>query len=399
MKRKYIKFTDNKQTEILKSSPINKIKNFFLPETSAGELSYMPQLDSLRTFAVLQVIISHWLQKVNWLNSFPFGATGVDMFFVLSGFLISGILLKSRQKAELNSANKIHSLKSFYIRRTLRIFPVYYLTIFFLFAISFNNIRENFLWYFLYASNIFYFITHTWIGGLSHLWSLAVEEQFYIVWPFLILFVPKKHLLKTIIVMLFTGPVFRTALLLLLGSSERINFITILTPSCMDCFGTGALLAYFRQNKIPFLDFKSRFSKILVLLTFLFMIFLIYYREIVNEIFPTAIDSGALFMFFLRITISVCSIYLISRASAGFDGIMGMILGNKVLIYLGKISYGLYLFHPLIPDITKFFGIPLFQNLYLRFVFLFIVLVILASLSWYLFERPMNNLKRFFSYN
>src|SRR5258706_16450661 len=92
-------------------------------------MRYIKQLDSVRAIAVLLVIISHWIPPYYLINKIPNGGLGVDTFFVLSGFLITWILLSNRQKAEQEDILKRSVIKNFYIRRTLRIFPIYYLVL------------------------------------------------------------------------------------------------------------------------------------------------------------------------------------------------------------------------------------------------------------------------------
>ena len=187
------------------------------------DTDYFPQLDALRAIAVFFVLLEHWVPGTYWFKIFPYGMAGVTLFFVLSGFLITRILLRSRIKSESLNQSKLHSLKQFYIRRTLRIFPIYYITIFILLIFNINNIRQIFFWFLTYTSNIYFYLIQNWAGSLSHLWTLAVEEQFYIIWPFIILFIPKRFLFRTIILIISTGPVFRTVLFLFSNGSPAAS--------------------------------------------------------------------------------------------------------------------------------------------------------------------------------
>lgn len=348
----------------------------------------MPQLDSLRVFAVFFVLIEHWFYQFEWLKIIPFGMIGVTLFFVLSGFLITQILISSRFNIEAKGGTKIHALKQFYIRRTLRIFPIYYLTLFILYILNFQDIREKFLWFLFYASNIYFYKINDWAGNLSHLWTLAVEEQFYIIWPFIILFIPKKYLLKSIIGIIIFGPVFRTYLFIVSGGSDwSSTFIHILTPSCMDCFGLGALLAYYKVfgNWENILSPKRS------------MIFLII--NIASVVILSFFDENVISVFLFRFNISVICMFIIYKAITGFRGVTGKILENPVIMFLGKISYGLYLYFNFIPMIFTSLGLPPLQNIYVNFILQSIILIIISTLSWYLIEKPINSLKKYFSYN
>lgn len=347
----------------------------------------MPQLDSLRTFAVLFVLIDHWIPGEQWFKIFRFGMVGVTMFFVLSGFLITQILLQSRKDNELNGRNNFHSIKQFYIRRTLRIFPVYYVTLFFLWIFNIQSIRDKIIWFLLYASNIYFYEYQKFDGSLSHLWTLAVEEQFYIIWPFIILFTPSKYLFKTIIAITVFG-IFFSPLSLYFSDvvCYSTDFLDFLTPSCMDSFGLGAILAYFRVNRNEMFKFEGR-NFYIIFSAVILMVFVNFYTE---NIFAKL---------FYNFNISLLSLFLISRSSIGFKGLTGKILDNKVLIYLGKISYGLYLFHNFIPLIWKSLNLPVINNVSIRFIIYFLVLTALASLSWYILEKPVNSLKKRFVYS
>lgn len=128
-------------------------------------MKYIKQLDSIRAIAVILVIISHWLPKTNVLNIIPNGNIGVDIFFVLSGFLITKILFDIRSKAEVLNIPKAILIKNFYVRRTLRIFPIYYLTILVLLLFSKNtgtDIHSAFIYLITYTSNLYFFNIQKW---------------------------------------------------------------------------------------------------------------------------------------------------------------------------------------------------------------------------------------------
>lgn len=349
---------------------------------------YMPQLDALRAFAVLFVLIQHWLTDRSWLLSVPFGMIGVTLFFVLSGFLISRILLQSKLTAESNNTGVLHVLRQFYIRRTLRIFPIYYITLIILFIFNIENIRDIFIWFIFYASNIYFYLIHDWAGVLSHLWTLAVEEQFYIIWPLILLFTPRKHLLKIIIIMILTGPVSRTVLFYFSDKSDiTIDLISILMPTCMDCFALGGLLAYLRIYKDKNFDFNNIFAYLFLALNILILVVSGFFEENTYKIF------------IYRFSVSVISMYLIAKAGIGFNGHLKKIFENRYLIYFGKISYGIYLFHAFIPPLYKYFNLPQSGNIYIQFFFQGAILTLLSSISWYIIEKPIIELKRKFRYN
>lgn len=348
---------------------------------------YMPQLDSIRTIGLIFVLIEHWLYMEPWTKVFPIGMTGVTSFFVLSGFLITQILLRTKISSESKGEKKYHSLKQFYARRTLRIFPIYYITIFILYAFNIQEIRKMFLWFLFYSSNIYFYITNDWAGSISHLWTLAVEEQYYIIWPFVILFTPVRKLLKSIIAIIIIGPVYRSVLYLMHANTDLSpTFLFILTPSCMDCFGFGALLAYFSIiGKGNFLNSKE--GKIFLAANILMLAFQFFIPETVFSIF------------FFRLNLTVICMYVIYGAGKGYGGITGKILGNNTVRYFGKISYSMYIFHNFMPMIYESLKLPSALNIYAKFLIQVIMLSLISTVSWYLIEKPINDLKRYFRYD
>jgi peptidoglycan/LPS O-acetylase OafA/YrhL len=183
---------------------------------------YFPQLDSLRAIAVLLVIISHWFSAQHFLNRYvPNGIFGVTLFFVLSGFLITSILLKIKTKLEAGGSHG-EAFKVFYVRRSLRIFPAYYLLLFILVVLNLASVRDSFWWHFFYVSNFYFWIKGAFAGSLSHLWSLAVEEQFYFVWPAIILLVPWRFLTSVLLAGVLTGFLFRWVMVTDLSDMGRL---------------------------------------------------------------------------------------------------------------------------------------------------------------------------------
>lgn len=338
-------------------------------------------------------MVAHWLQnsmQFPLLKNLPWG-TGVTLFFVLSGFLITKILLDFKERNETAGKGHLKSIKAFYIRRSLRIFPIYYLTIFFLLLINFHDIEKLFPWLATYTTNVYMTLNGKYIGPYTHFWSLAVEEQFYLFWVFVIVFVPKKHLKKTILA-------FITISLFLLYYFKFYTSYWLahsLVICAMHTLGFGALIAYYVKHH-PDLIKKINLSNVKAVLLVLIIIFILVfvYRK------PDSLYES--FKHYKNPFVSVIyGIVVFIAIREGFTGFLKLMLENKIMIYIGRISYGLYVYH--------FFMNPLyfqFLNKYLNFTttnvgyfLIFIVLnIILASLSWYLIEKPINGLKRFFKY-
>jgi peptidoglycan/LPS O-acetylase OafA/YrhL len=360
--------------------------------------TYFTQLDGLRCFAVLAVLICHWV-TYRFIVVIPFGSMGVNLFFVLSGFLITRILLIEKDKIENKSI--IEPLKKFYIRRTLRIFPIYYLTIIFLFLINFPAARQNIIWLISYTFNLKFSIPSVWESGqlnyLVHLWSLSVEEQFYLFFPFLIFIITKSKIKISIISLIILGLLTRIVIYLIkirYNIATPLNAIYVFTPSCFDSFGIGALLAYYLLYEPIALNKLIRNNLLFAISIFLFVITIIYSRLKIE-------NYGECRTILERFLFSVCCFWIVGKAvTFGYQGIAKRLLENSLVIYIGKISYGIYVFH--------YFADPLLQrtgflyNTFLKEInndmlakaFLFFILtLIISSISWKFIECPINKLK------
>jgi peptidoglycan/LPS O-acetylase OafA/YrhL len=367
----------------------------------AKEEVYFGQLDGVRFIAVSLVLVDHWLAERNII---PFGPLGVTMFFVLSGFLITRILIQSKFKDETTGRSHWFSVKQFIIRRSLRIFPIYYLTIFACFALNEPPVREKIVWCLLYATNFYIAFKETWLGSIDHLWSLAVEEQYYLIFPYLILFLPKRYFLNTFWAMILISIGLRF-ILYLNGNPWMAQYV--LMPTNLDSFGLGGLLAYlftFHKENI-FQKLNKNFYLIFSLVLYILVIVWSKYGFVPKYNFANLVLE--------RLMASVFCFFLIQRAVSGFGGIMRAFLTNSVVVYLGKISYGLYLYHNFIYNyyhtqpthitlrvLRKIYQfIPqLSGNVMFELLYFFGIAVVVASISWFLIEKPVNNLKKYFTY-
>ncbi len=237
---------------------------------------YMPQLDALCALAVFAVWIEHWgIKERRGFNLIPWGQLGVWLFFVLSGFLITGILLRAKEGVERSRSAGAGNgggdtlwgaTKNFYARRFLRILPIYYLALFAtIFLLHIPDMRHLFWWHLTYTTNIRVAFSDS-LGkfpdqGGIHFWTLAVEEQFYLLWPALILLVPRRHLVKTIFITLAGGVAFR-AVCVAVGQGGAAGTLPF---SCFDLFAYGAALAAFNaDHRLADLSRRFRFACLVV---------------------------------------------------------------------------------------------------------------------------------------
>lgn len=326
------------------------------------KLSRFPQLDGLRALAVACVMAYHFIPGVDRVA--PLGAIGVRLFFVISGFLITRILLSSRE-LEIPEA-----LRRFYIRRSLRIFPLFYLVLALAAAINIGPVRDTIAWHVSYLTNIYLFNRGSWHGSISHLWSLAVEEQFYLVWPFVMLIVPERRLPAVITAMIVAAPVSR----LLVGGPMN----SVLPLGCADALGAGALLA------LPSTRRPVMTAGAVIGVPLMFGALAFRYAGYWGVPLEIVLDCG----------VSLCAAWMVGKAASGFSGAVGSILTARPIAYLGTISYGLYLYHGFMPYVLGRYVSGVAEMAWpARALLLTMATVITAAVSWRVFEAPILRLK------
>ncbi|WP_428658550.1 acyltransferase family protein [Runella sp.] len=368
--------------------------------SAKNQNSYLIQLDGLRFIAVALVLWDHWMPEPHRL---PFGKLGVNLFFVLSGFLITRILLTSKDKNYTKTGGLGDYLKKFYIRRTLRIFPIYYLSLIVLWLLHDPSVRGKVWWQFLYASNIYIVVKQTWLGVTDHFWSLAVEEQFYIFFPVLIFFIPRRFVIPFFVVLIGLSVLLR-AYFLWSGQPWYVSYVTM--PAALDAFGFGALMAYAQLYKPAV--FQKLFTNRLYLWLSLAALAVVFVLTGQATKAGISQDNNVYVNVWERFFASIFFMFLIGGAIIGYRGWFKWFLENPVSNYLGKISYGLYVYHnfvynhyhsPATHPVVRLFNklgrnIEGFQDMHqLRVLILFALTVVVATASWYLIEKPINNLK------
>ena len=348
------------------------------------QLPHLPELDSLRTLAVFMTLMAHFAPI-----EIPYMWYGVPIFFTISGFLISTILLNSLNNRETTRPGIIGN---FMVRRALRLFPIYYLMIiFFWFA---KNHLSLFLWkdeftpyFFTYTPN---FLIHKIGYGpatcFSHLWSLGVEEQFYLVWPWILLFSPKRFRLPVIIGLILFALVYRTI-------NYRDAFVGTLPFANLHTLGVGAILAWLYVQRGAAIEWLKERRHLLFTLTFIHLVVvLIFFR-----------DGAAFWHLYRELSLCLCTFSIVLVSIFGWKGFAGFISRNKQVQYLGSISYGIYLYHMPVPFLYRALAAKvgflraIHMNDWVFLVFCFAVTIALAALSYTFIETPFLRLKRYFN--
>jgi peptidoglycan/LPS O-acetylase OafA/YrhL len=353
--------------------------------------SHNRALDGLRFFAFLLVFFFHALQWSPWGNwpVIRFGFLGVPIFFVLSGFLIGGILLDLKAKVRPGFGLGA-KLKTFYIRRALRIFPVYYMFIgilVLLMVLSGSSdpvARENLPWHLAYLTNFRSFFVGMDRIRQGHFWSLAVEEHFYLIAPLLVLVVSRQMLVRLLAGVILAVAAARFAIYR--AGSPRDFWV--LSPMQFDLLGLGIATAIIDRHG-SFCRIGARGLRYLGIAGAVF--FVLYIRRF----YLGRPGIGVYYATFGSISLGLATAAVVLTLWQEPARWYAKILAFRPFAYFGQISYGLYLFHPnCLGWSSKYFGNYTLAN---SLAGLAITLAV-AMLSWHVFEKPINNLKNRFGY-
>lgn len=365
---------------------------------------YFSGINGLRFLAALAVIITHvellkemFGFKASWKNPiiFNLGGLGVCFFFVLSGFLITYLLLVEKEKR-----GRV-SIKQFYMRRILRIWPLYYLVMILGFFILphiesiqvpylqkdfVEHFNTNLLLYLLILPNLAFSLFAA-VPHIGQAWSIGVEEQFYLVWPWLIS--KTKHIVRTLLIIIISLILFKV-LVLLLGhyfydSSWYVPLKRFVAMSKFECMAIGGIGGYFIFSHDKLLTMI--YNKYLLNISIGLIPVLIFFT-------PEFLQDG------IHIIYSLLFLIIILNVA---NGSVKINLENKLFSYLGKISYGIYMYHlMIIPGVL--YLLRHYLNMETGLVFnamaytLSILMTITVSgLSYQFIEEPFIKLKSKFT--
>jgi len=358
-------------------------------------------LDGIRGLAILMVVFSHFIIVGGDMDvELPLhrllmsGHLGVDLFFVLSGFLITGILIEGKRSTNYFTA--------FYVRRALRIFPLYFgvlicgwLSVVFLTPQDIPRLsgQDSYVWHWLYASNIGIGFKGTWLNSptwveLSHFWSLAIEEQFYLFWPLLVFLLPMKWLERLCVLLVLTSPLVLLALYYYLG--DTVTYVS--TPGRLGELTCGAWLsiALRKPDKWAALE---RYFPIIALITGLS---LLLERSFLPILKPIEQTSMMLF-----------SVACVGIATDSGNRVTRVVFQSGMLRWLGTYSYGIYVYHHVFKNAWRQFLwngwiLPTVGPGWLAKMLYILsaggITLGLAWISWKFFEAPILSLKSRFNY-
>jgi peptidoglycan/LPS O-acetylase OafA/YrhL len=374
-----------------------------MSESNSSNRIYFPHLDVVRGISAFLVIFVHaYADYVNWfgrpdvlekkgneLNIFGelaeqfienLGIT-VDVFFLISGFLITYILVEEKKRF-----GKI-SIKNFIIRRSLRIWPLYFLILAItpIIVWSVDRPDPNYLMNLLFLSNFDVINQTIFPWPLAHFWTLSIEEHFYIFWPFMVAFLPKKYLLRSMAGIIAISLIFRIYSFYFVDNYQLVLYVH--TLSRMDALAIGGIGAYFYSRRaFEFkLDRKIRLTLVVGLLALMCTSAIHEWLNLFDVIFKK------------YIYIAIISVLLLDF---DFNPTFENFLGKKSFLhYLGKISYGIYMYGNIVVLFVtqRIMHNNKMDNIFLYFAFLIAITLIISSVSYEFFEKPLLKLKRKFS--
>jgi peptidoglycan/LPS O-acetylase OafA/YrhL len=325
-------------------------------------------LDGLRALAVISVIFFHisLFDRFAWLEPFRNGALGVTCFFVISGFLITKLLVDERGQ------NGSIDLKRFYLRRAFRIFPPFYLYLLVIAILGLlHYVHVDLKSFILSAAYLRDYLPHPTIPVLEHIWSLSLEEQFYLIWPVCLFFFRPRVCLRIAVIAIVASPFIRLLTYALVPVMR--DHINMMLHTRMDAIMVGAALTLAQQ--------QGTYKRILAALAnplWLVPVALYFLAQ-------PALTLHFRGTFSLLVGFSLnalgCGIVLLQVTSAPHTW-LGKLLNLKWLRHLGIISYSLYLWQQLF-TVTAWLAFPL--NV--------VVIFLLAECSYWLIERPSVKLR------
>jgi peptidoglycan/LPS O-acetylase OafA/YrhL len=342
--------------------------------------SYQPQLDGLRALAILGVLVEHFgVAMPTLLRS---GPLSVRFFFVLTGYFITLSLWRVQADIARSPNEGLLPLGRYYLARLLRIGPPFYLALIVGAIFGIVEVRTNFFWLATFQANNYFAFLGYWPGSIAHFWSLAVQEQFYLLWPLVVLTLPKRWFIPAMAAFILFGLAFRIGCILT-ETSTLTRWVTLF--GCVDSFAVGALIAYLKESK--WLNSLPRLSP-----NFLFAMPLIAFSCFFLGRALMTLPENNVWLAFTESIDEIFLAWLLAISIIGVKGRYGDLLSWSPLVYLGRISYGIYVYHVfiiiLVSPVLSSYGMTETHAAFARLAVLFSLTIALSSFSWHYLEQP-----------
>jgi len=344
---------------------------------------YQPQFEGLRALAVLTVMIDHFGADVpnfplpDWIH---LGATGVRLFLVLSGYFITASLRRARGRMESDGLSAGKVMRAFYWRRFLRISPAYGVYVIIALILGLGTIRQNWAWVFTGTVNWLIALKNEWPLASSHLWSICVQEQFYLLWPLFILLLPRRWMLQIIVSVALAGVAFRIGCVIF---SVPMIARWVLPFGSLDSLAAGAALGWCGGRLRP-----SRAGWLIAVICFSMLALAAIWR---------VGDGTRLRSVMVEPLEAAAFVVLVARTATGFNGYIARFLTLPGLVFAGRISYGLYIYHILVAMLfERWLPRPMQWMLAMpsvRLILFGTATLVVAAVSWHLVEQPVNRFR------
>ncbi|MEO6054644.1 MAG: acyltransferase [Chthoniobacterales bacterium] len=350
-----------------------------MEEEFKEKTSYLPQLDGLRGLAILSVLAHHYNLSIP--RFLDWGPIGVSLFFILSGYFITISLWKA-QKTSLENAQPLWiPVVAFQMKRFLRIAPVFWLSLGIAALLQVPEVTQNLHWHLPFLTNFYIAAQGFWPEAVSHFWSLSVQEQFYLVWPFIILLLPRRWFLPAACACIAVAMLYRSGCLFY-KTPTMIRWVML--PGSLDAFAAGGILAWIVKNRPEWISGKHYWALAFGIFAIGCFILAHWLRFGPEEAWEVA---------FIDLLEVIFLTWVVFGTIRGWSGLGKRLFESSLLIYIGKLSLGIYVYHILVRIVLRpwlnTMGWTVESANFFQYGVLTVATIVVAKISWNYFEMPM----------
>lgn len=353
--------------------------------SAGGGSAYSRQLDGLRGLAILLVFLHHtgWKLPYEW----DWGQMGLRIFFLLTGYLITISLWKLMDRVKVHEMSHRRELLVYHLRRLARLLPAFYAALLLGYVLGLDDVLEPIWWHLAFFTNFRIALQGFWMGPTANFWSLAMQEQFYLVWPVFVLWTPRKYFPAMLGVLVFSGYAYRVGCMIF-GVPELWRWLML--PGSIDTFALGALIAWWKTERgLPEIPQRG-WQTIAIWIAFSACWAANRIIRYSDEI-PWVDALPELFE-------GVCAGWLLICCVQNQGGWLGTFFSMGWLRYLGRISYGIFAYHLILlwyfeSHFAKF-AIGPTRLPFLWSLGMFFITLLVASVSYRYLEMPVVRLAK-----
>lgn len=352
-------------------------------EDQGKKSSYQPQLDGLRGLAILSVLTHHYNLAIP--RFLDWGPIGVSLFFILSGYFITLSLWRAQKHSHESQQPLWIPVASFQLKRFLRIAPVFWLSLGVGLLLQVPEVKEQLHWHLSFLTNFYIVTLGYWPEAVAHFWSLAVQEQFYLLWPLIILLLPRRWFLPTACVCIIIAMLYRSGCLFY-KVPTMIRWVML--PASLDAFAAGGILAWIVKNRPLWLSGKNRWLPLFGAVAIGCFALARWLRLGPEETWEVA---------FIDLLEVIFLTWIVFTTIRGWDGLGKKIFESPLLIYVGKLSLGIYVYHIMVRIVIRpwlnTLGLTVENANLFQYAVLTVITVLMATVSWKYFETPISRFR------